>query len=402
MNENTTKITAGIAAGAVLIAGGVDASKLEEVPIERVVTVANERVEAKQIGNVVEATLPWKDQPGIKVKYDMGEPTLEEKFTDKRKKQVITETVTDFDGGFKVDIILSEKPDTNRFCYTIEGAENYDFFYQPPLTADEIAEGAYRPPEIEGSFAVYHKTLKNHIEGRTNYATGKVMHIPRPQVWEIGNEEATKQWAELSFNDGQLCVTAPQEFLDKADYSSGVRIDPTFGYTSMGGSTTLSIENTIRGQRFVMPEDGTGVSVSLGSTLDNLGRTYKMNVYDNATGDTDGGGSPITDGETGVGTPTTTGKIWRTLAFTTPPALTSGVSYRILTWGSSGTGFHIIAHDASGGSSSNYVDAATFGTWPNPLVAAQSTTVNYSIYVTYTAGGGGGGDTPNDTSIMFF
>lgn len=228
------KIIIGLATTATVM-GGVDANVLNEQPISRVEMVANERVEAKQVGNVIETTFPWKDQPGIKIKVDLGEPTLAERLKDERKKEVITETVTDFEGGFKVDILLNEKPDTNVFCYNIEGKENYDFFYQPPLTEQEIADGASRPPEIEGSYAVYHKTLRNHIVGKENYATGKVMHIPRPQVWSMSDVD-TKVWADMTYTDSEgLCVTVPQDFLDKAEYP--VRVDPTFGYTTLGASS---------------------------------------------------------------------------------------------------------------------------------------------------------------------
>ena len=171
---DSKKIGAGILGTTALVFGGVDASKLDEEPIERIETVAGYTVEAKQIENRVETSFPWKDQPAIKVVYDMGQPTLAEKFKDKRKKEVVTEAVNFGDGGFKVDILLDEKPDTNVFCYAIQGAENYDFFYQPPLTEQEIAEGASRPPEIDGSYAVYHKTLKNYQIGKENYATGRV------------------------------------------------------------------------------------------------------------------------------------------------------------------------------------------------------------------------------------
>lgn len=235
---NLKTTIAGLFATGTLLGGGAvakDVSTLDVAPIERVEIIAGERVEAKQIDNIVEASFPWKDQPGIKVKFDMGEPTLEEKARDVRRKQVITETVTDFDGGFKVDIILSERPDTNRFCYTIEGAESYNFEYQPPLSQQEIDEGVERAPEIEGSYAVYHKTLKHHAVGGENYASGKVMHIPRPKVWEVDSKEVTTQWAELSYDNGELCVTASQDFLDKATYP--VRIDPTFGYTTQGASS---------------------------------------------------------------------------------------------------------------------------------------------------------------------
>ena len=228
---------------------GVDAMVYSgEVLPDRVEQIAGEQVAIKQIGNVVEADAPWKDQPGIKVKYDLGETTVAERMADRRKNEIIYERVDFGDGGFKIDVLLNEKPDTNVFCYAIEGAENYDFFYQPPLTPEEIAEGASRPPEIEGSYAVYHKTLKNHRVGAENYATGKVMHIPRPQVWELGNE-ANKVWADLSYDDGQLCVTAPQDFIDNADYTNGVRIDPTFGYTALGASAA-TISDADDAQRY--------------------------------------------------------------------------------------------------------------------------------------------------------
>lgn len=254
---------------------GVDAMVFDDtVLIPKQDIIANERVEVKQVENIVEARAPWKGEPGINIKYDMGEPTFTDRIKDRRKKEAIYETVDFGDGGFKVDILLTEKPDTNRFCYTIEGAENYDFFYQPPLTEQEKAEGSSRPPEIEGSYAVYHKTLKNHVLGQENYATGKVMHIPRPQVWELGNEEATKQWADLSYENGQLCVTAPQDFLDNADYTNGVRIDPTFGYSTCGATngfnygTNPSTSNRI-GRGFTLGDSAsvTEINVCAGKTV---------------------------------------------------------------------------------------------------------------------------------------
>ena len=194
------KTLAGFGATAMLMAG-VDASVLAVEPIERSEVIAQELVESKQKGNVVETAIPWKDHAGIKVKYDMGEPTIAEKLADKRKEQVVTELINFGDGGYKIDIVLNEKPNRNVFCYQIEGAENYDFLYQPPLTPEEISNGDIRPDHISGSYAVYHKTLKNHRVGAENYATGKVMHIPRPQVWELNNKASTTEWADLSYTD---------------------------------------------------------------------------------------------------------------------------------------------------------------------------------------------------------
>ena len=169
---------------------GADIAQFNERPIPtRDITVASEQVHLEQRGSVVEATMPWKGERGLKIKYDYGTPSLKERLADKRDKEVVAEKVP-FSGseGFKIDILLKEKPATNTFCYDLEGWEDYDFFYQPPLTQQEIDEGASRPPEIEGSYAVYHKTLKNHVVGKTNYETGKFAHIPFPYVWEVGKE----------------------------------------------------------------------------------------------------------------------------------------------------------------------------------------------------------------------
>src|SRR3989344_2085891 len=58
-------------------------------------------------------------------------------------------------GGLEMEILLKEKPDTNKFDFAVEGAENLDFFYQPELTQEEIDEGAFRQENIIGSYAVY-------------------------------------------------------------------------------------------------------------------------------------------------------------------------------------------------------------------------------------------------------
>jgi len=46
------------------------------------------------------------------------------------------------DGGFVIEIHLPEEPDTNVFEFAIE---DLDFFHQPALTDEEIAEGTIRP-----------------------------------------------------------------------------------------------------------------------------------------------------------------------------------------------------------------------------------------------------------------
>jgi len=399
---NKTKATAAGLGITAIISGGIDASVLNEKPLERIETIANERVEAKQIENRVETTFPWKDQNGFKVVYDMGEPTIPERLADKRRSEVIAEVVDFGDGGFKVDILLNEKPDTNRFCYLIEGHENYDFFYQPELTKEEIEQGAERPEDIVGSYAVYHKELKNHKTGAENYATGKVMHIPHPQVWELNDEENTKEWAELSYDekDGSLCVTVPQDFLDKAVYP--VRVDPTFGYTSIGG-TAIKIADHNDGN---MQDTGAFTLSESGDVTKLTAYAYESTFYSNGDDSgwiySDSAGYPYSlQGETPVSTHLTTSLGWRDFTFSSALSVSSAKYWLGI---SSLSGDAYIRGDTTGGEavSMHYSYGTTFSAGSAPATFPSGhlpTTYTISIYATYTA------DAPppaTDTQDVFF
>ena len=79
------------------------------------------------------------------------------------------------DGGFENEIILQEK--WNVFAFPIEDAQDLDFFDQPKLSLEEIAEGTVRPENVIGSYAVYPKTKTNHRVGDALYATGGLSHL---------------------------------------------------------------------------------------------------------------------------------------------------------------------------------------------------------------------------------
>lgn len=390
------KVITGIGVTATIALGGADASVLTEKPLDQVEIIKNERVEAKQIGNEVVTTFPWKDQTGIKVKYDMGKPTISEKLKDKRNKQVVTERVNFADdGGFKIDIILDKKPDTNVFCYAIEGAENYDFFYQPALTPQQIIDGDTQPENIAGSYAVYHKTLKNHVVGKTNYETGKVMHIPRPQVWEVDDATNTKQWADLSYDNEQLCVTAPQSFLDKATYP--VRVDPTFGYTSFGASAATFDANWAVGSfvNNLVTSNGTVEKVSV-AALDNIGTSRIKGFV------TDDGPTTWTILTNGIGTevdPPPTTAVWLDSTMNTPPSVSASTNYHA--WVVIGNNSSSIKRDTGTSGDSRYESDNTYSTPTNPNTLTNSTGL-YSIYATYTESGGGGGTPPVIQSETWF
>jgi hypothetical protein len=83
----------------------------------------------------------------------------------------------DANGGFEIEIILQEK--SNVFAFPIEDAQDLDFFDQPKLSPEEIAEGTVRPENVIGSYAVYPKAETNHRVGDTLYSTGNACHIYR-------------------------------------------------------------------------------------------------------------------------------------------------------------------------------------------------------------------------------
>ena len=142
--------------------------------------------------NKPEMTLgKWNDEVNIKISrkgtFSEGNRAL---FSDKVKYENAKEEINVYpldataemdEGGFEYEVILKEKPNTNVISMDIE-TQGLDFFYQPALTQKEIDEGANRPENVIGSYAVYHSTKKNHIQGQTNYKTGKAFHIFRPEI----------------------------------------------------------------------------------------------------------------------------------------------------------------------------------------------------------------------------
>jgi len=138
--------------------------------------------------------------------------------------------ITEGEGGQELEVILKEKPITNKIEFFLVD-KDVDYFYQPELTQKEIDQGTSRPENVVGSYAVYAKSNKVNYVDSKEYKCGKVGHIYRPKIIDA---EGTEVWGELLIKNGILSVTIPQEFLDKAVYP--VRIDPTFGYDSIGVS----------------------------------------------------------------------------------------------------------------------------------------------------------------------
>lgn len=144
-----------------------------------------------------------------------GDKVVQEDSTKKLEFYPITEG----EGGFEFEVILKEKPTSNVLNFTLETKE-LDFFYQPALTQEDLDRGSSRPENVVGSYAVYHKTKKNNLVGGMEYKAGKAFHIYRPFAED---SEGTKVWCDLDITEGNLSVTVPQDFLDKAVYPARVK-----------------------------------------------------------------------------------------------------------------------------------------------------------------------------------
>ena len=288
------------------------------------------------------------------------------------------------DGGFEIEIVLKDKPTTNVFTFALDGVMDLDFFYQAPLTQEEINQGATRPENVIGSYAVYHKAKKDHEIKGINYASGKVFHIYRPKAIDANGNEA---WGVLSYTGGKLSVEIPQDFLEKAAYP--VRVDPTFGYTSAGASTA-AITNSLRGSLFTSPSDyGSFTSGSIYISHSLSGGNVKVVIAKHSDLNI------VTNGiSNGISAPSTG---WYTPTFASNPSLVASTDY-VLT-GITDSVVNKITYD-SGTTNQGHVDSSnTYSSPSNPTDATHDNN-KYAVYITYTASGGGNNAPTAPTSLL--
>lgn len=282
----------------------------------------------------------------------------------------------DEDGGFEIEILLKEKPKTNKFVFSIQ-TKGLDFFYQPALTKEEKGAprgeggGSHRPDKVIGSYAVYHKEKKGNYSKGNDYKTGKAFHIYRPHIVDADGKET---WGKININEkkGLLTVTVPQKFLESASYP--VLVDPTFGYTSIGGSTSYT-GNDAYFTTDTPSSSGTVDSITVYADLFSGSTSVKPVIWD------DSSTNVITDGIAPLITVNTSAAKWWTSTYSTNPSITGSTAYNV----------GIIADNAqtdffydTGASGSGGVDTSNSYASPQSLDTKSSTTRKYSVYATYT------------------
>jgi hypothetical protein len=292
------------------------------------------------------------------------------------------------EGGFEVDVRLLEKPASNVMSFSLQ-TKGLEFFYQPPLTKRDIADGCVRPERVVGSYAVYHSARPMNLVGGKSYKAGKAFHIYRPRIKDSAGLEV---WGELQIDAdaGILSVTIPQDFLDNAVYPVVQAAGLDFGYTSVGASeTTYSFAKICIKAASNPASNGTLDSISSYCQKFSAGTVHVTTaLYDHDAVNNEPQ-ARLAYKETGTVVPDT-------FAWTTHvpnagalPSLTSGTQY----WIGCSIERTTDNQDASTKYDTGPADcwnrtASQF--WDDPWVTQDLLTRQFSLYATYTSSGGGG------------
>lgn len=381
----TIGLTAILATGGVIVADE-DINPYEDKGTHYEVGVSNNAVNIDKNTNEVQLTR-WDSKESITIK-PVGDylPSDRNLLSKVRQAESVdsksTFIIEPIEGAINLDTILKERPENNgkdyqQFHYTVAGCEDYDFMYQPPLTDEEIKAGDVRPEDIVGSYAVYHKTLKDN-----EFLTGKAFHIKRPK---ISDDSGDWTWGELGFETKTctLTVYVPYTFLDSAIYP--VRVDPTLGFTSMGGSNSTVLLNTVATTYATSTENGTVTTISLGIDGNGAGTVnVKGVIYDNTLNNN----ALITNGvSNSTLLPATAGGSFTTTTFSSSPSITTGTGYSIGFVGDATIRYY---YDSPGGTQ-GWSDPTNSYTSPQTTGATNAATRKISQYITYDVAGATGG-----------
>ena len=284
------------------------------------------------------------------------------------KQEVHIYPITSEEGGQEFEVILHEKPLTNVLRFSLVD-KDVEYFYQPPLTQEELDEGAVRPENVVGSYAVYAKSSKTNYVGGKEYKCGKVGHIFRPRIEDsVGNWV----WGELNIDQGILSVTIPQEFLETAVYPVRHAAGLTFGYTTVGASQTADNqslrETNVIGEPLLSVTSMSTYTKTSSGTVD-----HATAIYSDTTG------SLLANSSDTVSVNTSADWYTNTLTYTT--ATDFDMNFFLATWAN---GNRIVYYDTGGDSYIPSTPTPTWPTWETSFTAGTIGSLKYSIYATYS------------------
>lgn len=295
---------------------------------------------------------------------------------------------------FKFGLMFDSEPSTNSFSFQIDGWENFDFHYQRPLdnenedgstwepndpeqyAIDGTGGVSHRPADVNGSYAVYHKTKR---DGEV-YKTGKFCHIYRPKFIDSNGDWV---WADLDITNGVYTITIPNKFLKDAVYP--IRANDTIGITTVGATDDSGNLNVYHAARNTSPSTATYLQMKIATWYSGGGINMKVAMYGDGGGGNWGGGALISSGGAKAVTQTTKPVVdgdWTFFSISAP--LVSGTTY-FLGFCTDSNNTNIAKDDTQGNRSSNSTGTtyAAFPPDPFPTPGTGGTAgQTWSIYAT--------------------
>lgn len=282
--------------------------------------------------------------------------------------------------GYEYGVLLRQAPPSNVLSFQWTVTE-LDSFPQPLLANVEADGSSWEVNEWGGT----RRSPAGVGGSMAFYAGGKAFHLLRPWARDANG---FRVWGELAVVGNTLTITFPQRFLTDARYP--VWVDPTFGYTTTGGSSddTGGTSTQVWGKAFTTPaSNGTLDSITYHGSGSG-GAHFDTAIYSNNAGSP---GNRLAFLAPGTGT-----------AIAGSNTYTSNITYASLTastqyWLGLRTDLGNLVWDYDAGT--NEAAFNSTGAWD---AAAGSTTLigeRITISGTYTAGGAGGGNT---SSMMLF
>lgn len=271
------------------------------------------------------------------------------------------------DNRMEWDFTFQSKPG-NQFSWTFPiQYSNLVFYYQPELTAEEIANGEHRPDSVVGSYAVYHS-----YQAHNGYKTGKALHIYRPKAFDAAGDTV---WLDqfIDTTNNTLTISATRSWMRNATYP--VTFDPIFGADSIGGSN-----GSLNGEykmvcEFPLTEDGDVTKVTRYTQGTNI--ATKGVIYD------DGGSAPDALQGTSTEVTVTAGAAWFDFTFDPAISLTGSNNYYI----GNLAGGRIDHYYDAGASNQNVYNLDTYSDGPSdPFGTPNNLDRILSVYATYTTG----------------
>jgi len=290
-------------------------------------------------------------------------------------------------GSFSFDVLLHKKwkDDVMSFNINLDGLTAS---YQPPLTeSPEILQGLFpsvvsitetecrdefgevvvhRPENVVGSYVLMHSTKNGHTVGKTNYKTGQAGILYRPKATD---DDGVEHWISQEIIGSKLQLDLNDDwFKNKAKYP--VYIDPTFGYTTVGGTGAGAAADWL-------------VSVP-GTPVDGNGTVDTMHIYQ-SDGSGEGykgvmissGLTILTNGVTPANTGTS-GASWVVCTYSSKPSVVGGTAYYV---GFISNAVNTWYYNATG---SVKEDSSNSYTTPTNPTDANNYPVTFSFYATYT------------------